>query len=403
MKKVVNRLLILIIILSIIIPIKKVFAEPKTLRDYKNGIAALEQKKATNQRLSAEAAAAIEAKRNAIDEANNTIEANEQTVEESKTKVIESEEQIRIKTDELKDVINIMQYTEMNQDEIYIDYVFSASSIPDMMQRQSVVEQIATYTQDELNSLEKLVQENKDLQVKLEQDNVILNNSISNYEKQAIELRNYIDSLETIGMGVEEELASQKKLVKAFEDAGCKLDDDVQDCYYNRGGNSTSFSRPLVSGVISQGWSASHGGMDLAVPKGTAVYASANGTVAAIQDGPAFLRAHGYKSCGGNIIYIHHIVNGVKYTTEYAHLTSYNVKVGQFVTKSTLIGTTGGDKTTRYYDQCTFGPHLHYSIGTGWYPSSGYYKSTYNKNTYPTGNASISGLQSRYGWSWNTR
>lgn len=398
-------LIISIFFLSLLTPSIKVNA--KTLKDYKNEVAKLEAEKNENNRLSAEAEAKIDRMQNAIIEAENTIANNEKKVEDSKVLVAESQETIKVKTEELKDIINIYQYSASSSSEVYIDYVFSSSSISQMMERQAIVEQIMDYTQTELDSLEQLIVENEQLQTDLANNNTTLSNSITNYEKQQEELHHYIDELGSIGLNVEEQLKAQKDLVKMFEAAGCKDNDSVDDCYYNKKLGSSSFSRPTNSGYITQAWSATHGGIDIGVSKGTKVYAAANGTIISIQNGPAYLKKYGYKSCGGNIIYMHHTVNGKAYTTEYAHLTDMYVKVGQYVTKGTVIGTSGGDRSTFYYDRCTSGSHLHYSIGEGYYLGAGEYgyksKSLYNKKTFPTADQKVSGLKSKKGWTWSSR
>ncbi len=401
MKRSINIILIISFLIVMFCPITNVKA--KTLQTYKNELVEMQKRQNENEKVSAETENKIEKKKKEIKNANETITTNEQKVEDSKTLVAESHENIKIKQEELKDVIVALQYTESNNKELYTDYIFSASSISDMMERQAIAAQIVNYTQGELDSLEKLIKDNEALQVKLADDNVNLTNSIDEYERQVSELRDEMDKLYVVGLGVKEEIDAQKELIKAFEAAGCKNGDDVQECYYNKQGSSSSFSRPTATGRISQPWSATHGGIDIAVSKGTKVYATANGTVAYVQDGPTYLKNNGKKSCGGNIIYMHHTVGGKSYTTEYAHLTSYYVKPGQYVTKGTIIGTSGGDASTEWYDRCTFGAHLHYSIGTGFYPGKNYYKSTYNKNTYPTADFNVSALKSQRGWTWKTR
>ena len=132
--------------------------------------------------------------------------------------------------------------------------------------------------------------------------------------------------------------------------------------------------------------------------KGTPIYAPANGTVASVV----------YKSsCGGNIIYMHFTVNGKAYTGEFAHLTSINVKKGQYVTKGSVIGTIGGDSSTWYYDKCTTGLHLHYAIAYGYYlggGSNGYTSwSTFTSNTKATSVQAITGIKNQRGWTWRGR
>ena len=399
-KRIISILSILALISVTICPITSVYAKSKTLQDYKDEVAKLQSQQAENNRLSTSAKNSIDAKRNAILNANNTITQNEQKVEESKTLVAESQEQIKIKTEELKDVINIFQYSESNSEEIYMDYLFDSSSIEELMERQALIEQVVEYTKEQLDSLNKLIVDNEALQVQLANDNVALNNSITSYEKQVDELEAYIEKLATIGLDYNEQIKAQKNLIKMFEDAGCKNTDSVDDCYYNKNISSGAFSRPLNSGTVTQPWGNNgHKGMDIGGnKKGTAVYAPANGTV-------AYTSYH--NSCGGNIIYMHFNVAGKAYTGEFAHLTAINVKNGQYVTKGTIIGTVGGDSSTWYYDKCTTGTHLHYAIAYGYYLGSGangYTKwSTFTTNSKATSVQSITGIKNQYGFKFTSR
>lgn len=391
---------IIILLLLVSFPLNFVNANSKTLQDYKNEVAELEAKANKNKRLSQEAQNKINNKRNAIVEANNTIEDNERKVEESKIKVEESEEAIKVKTEQLKTTIANYQYAGTTSESVYIDYVFDSDSLSEMIQRQAVIEQISTYTNDQLKSLEKLIVDNKALQVQLIEDNQNLEESIDANEKQVAELEKYMESLATIGMDYDEELKALKNQVTLYEKAGCKNNDSIDDCYYNKGAYSSSFSRPLNSAKVTQAWGNNgHAGMDLGgnVP-GTPVYAPANGTVA---------HTAYHQSCGGNIVYIHHKVNGKAYTSEFGHLRSYTVSPGQNVTKGQIIGYVGGDSSTWWYDKCTSGTHLHYSIAFGYYLGAGKdgYKSwsTFKSNTRATADSSITGIQNKYGYKFTSR
>lgn len=400
MKKIVNSVVIISLIILTICPVGyEVKAE--TLRDYKNKVAELQNQKAESDALTAEAKRNIEAKSQAIKNANNTIVSNEAKVEESKTLVAESQEQIKIKQEELEDVIKILQYTEINNEEIYTDFIFSSSSISELMERQAIMEQIVNYTVEELESLEKLIVENQNLQVKLANDNVDLENSITEYEAQLEELHEYVDKQASIGLGFADQIKVQQNLIKLYEQAGCKDGDDINDCYYSKMEGSGSFSRPLTKGKVTQAWNKSHGGIDLGGnSEGTPVYAPASGTVIYV--------AH-KTSCGGNIVYMHSLVDGKKYTVEMAHLLSIKVSSGQKVQKGQIIGTVGGYSTSHAlsgsYDYCSFGAHLHYAISYGYYFSeSGRSQwSTFKSNTGATSVQSISGLKSTKGWTWTTR
>ena len=397
MKKLVSYLLVASFAFLTISPLTNV-AHAKTLQQYKNEVAELEKKKDNTDRLTAAAEQQIRNKRNAIASATHTIEANKQSVENSKILVAESEEKIKIKNMELEDVIRILQYTGTNSEEMYVDYVFESSSVYELMERQSVVEQIITYTLQELEALKTLIDENHQLQTKLAQDNVNLENSITRYENQLLDLQEEINQLAQVGLDYQSQIEAQRGLIKIYEAAGCKNDEDIDDCYYAKINGNAQFSRPLTQGRVTQIWkNGIHYGIDLGgVPAGTPVYAPANGTIVYTK--------HKYK-CGGNIIYMHAVVNGQKYTVELAHLRSIKVNIGDIVQKGQIIATQGGDSSTWYYDSCTTGTHMHYSISYGYYFTNATWNgfSTFQKNTKATSVQSISGLKNQRNWKWTTR
>ncbi|MFI8093533.1 M23 family metallopeptidase [Streptomyces sp. NPDC086080] len=110
-------------------------------------------------------------------------------------------------------------------------------------------------------------------------------------------------------------------------------------------------SYKLSAGYAQSGgmWASKHSGQDYAVPTGTPVVAVHGGTVVksggnGAGDGPAY----------GNAVVIKH-GNGTY--SQYAHLSSVNVKAGQVVKtgqKIALSGNTGNSS----------GPHLHFEIRT---------------------------------------
>lgn len=395
MNRVVRIIVCLSLITAIIMPLGEVKAT--TLQDYKNKVAELERNQERTNRLTQEASQKIDAKRNAIANANNTIAENEEKVEEAKVKVTESKEAIEQKTQELENVIVNLQYTYASTESIYLDYVFDAESISDLIEREAIIERISEDTSEQLVELEKLIVENQELQVTLADENVALEKSKTEYEKQIDELEDYINQQAKIGLDYGEQIKAQKGLIKIYEDAGCQPNDDIDVCYYAKHGGSGAFSRPLNSGRVTQAWNATHGGIDLGGnTPGTPVYAPATGTVVYV----AY-----QNSCGGNIVYMHALVNGQKYTVEMAHLRSVNVKAGQYVTKGTVIGTVGGDSSTWWYDKCTSGPHLHYAISYGYYFSAAGRNewSTFKANTKATAVQSITGIKSTKGWTWSGR
>jgi murein DD-endopeptidase MepM/ murein hydrolase activator NlpD len=85
-----------------------------------------------------------------------------------------------------------------------------------------------------------------------------------------------------------------------------------------------------------------HNGLDLTAPYGTPVYASADGYVTLARFGGGY----------GNVIFLNH---GYGFETRYAHLSRYNVTVGQFIKRGELIGYVGSTGTST-------NAHLHYEV-----------------------------------------
>lgn len=86
-----------------------------------------------------------------------------------------------------------------------------------------------------------------------------------------------------------------------------------------------------------------HNGMDFTAPEGTDVYATGNGTVVKVQSSARGLGKH---------VVIDH---GFGYESLYAHLSNFNVRVGQRVQRGDVIGYVGNTGLS-------VASHLHYEI-----------------------------------------
>ncbi|MGY1829027.1 M23 family metallopeptidase [Geodermatophilus sp. SYSU D01180] len=118
-----------------------------------------------------------------------------------------------------------------------------------------------------------------------------------------------------------------------------------------------SWIRP-TAGTLTSGfgmrWGALHAGVDLAAPRGTPVYAAADGTVltaactSAYCDRDGGLDVAGY----GNLVEVDH---GDGVTTRYGHLSAFTVRAGQPVRAGTLLGYQGSTGNST-------GVHLHLEV-----------------------------------------
>lgn len=85
-----------------------------------------------------------------------------------------------------------------------------------------------------------------------------------------------------------------------------------------------------------------HFGIDIAVPRGTPVYAPAEGVIT----------TRSWVGDYGNMIELDH---GNGYTTRFGHLLKFNVEIGDKVAKGQVIGYVGSTGRST-------GPHLHYEV-----------------------------------------
>jgi hypothetical protein len=86
-----------------------------------------------------------------------------------------------------------------------------------------------------------------------------------------------------------------------------------------------------------------HTGLDFSAPIGTEIYSTGNGVVKSVEK-----EARGY----GNHVVVSH---GYGYETLYAHMSKFNVRVGQKVKRGDVIGYVGSTGTST-------APHLHYEV-----------------------------------------
>lgn len=123
------------------------------------------------------------------------------------------------------------------------------------------------------------------------------------------------------------------------------------------GGTPSQFIWPLLAEVVSEfGWRDHpvlgdwhhHDGIDLDVPEGTLVYASASGEVFFYGEQPGY----------GNVLILEH---GDGYYTMYGHLSGTFVQPGRFVEAGQGIAQSGNTGISS-------GPHLHFEIRNGQFP-----------------------------------
>ena len=351
--------------------------DAKTLGELKQDLAdAIAEKDETEARRR-EAQAKIAQYDKEIKEATASVEKCEDDIDASRAKITELEAEIVEKNKEIEELLRFIQIS--NGENIYLEYVFGATSFTDFIYRISIVEQLSEYNDELIDEMYVMIEENKQLQKDLAQKIIDLENEILNFQAKLASLNISVDDIDEHQKDLNAEIKAATAEIKYYEDYGCKADQEISDCLNVP--YATGFTRPTNSGYISSnygyryiwGGTSFHNGIDIALSEGNKVFASAAGYVSKVVK-----RA----SCGGNIVYINHNIEGVEYTSVYMHLLSYNVEIGDIVSLITVIGASGGS-STMWYDSCTQGAHLHFAIYKGHTTSSSYSRDPRNYINFP--------------------
>lgn len=302
----------------------------------------------------------------------NAIATAEKEIQETGTKIQKLDKNIEDKGEEINELMRMLQLSD--GDIAYLEYIFGSSDMTDFIHRSSIVEEITDYNDKQIKEMNRMVEESKKLQkeLKIKQENLQkkineLNSNIKQYNAS-------LSSLDEIQVDVKKEMDQLQNTINYYKKICSNVNQDVNTCLKGQLPYDTSFWRPVDFGYVSSeystraapcaGCSTVHlaldiGGMNI---RELNVYASASGKVVGIENSNS-------NSCGGNYIIIQHNIKGKNYTTLYMHLKSVLVRVGQTVTKDTVIGIMGGNRygSPGYtpWDRCSTGQHLHFGVSTG--------------------------------------
>lgn len=355
-------------------------AHAKTLKQMKNELAAMKEKYNNNQSSKKMTESQIADVKSDISSINSQIDSINQEISNLNNDIEKRNQDIA----KMKEEINsIMHYYQVSSSEsFYLEYVFNASDFTDFIYRMAISEQLSEYREKTINEYNDLIKKNREKVSEIAAKKTSLKSLESDLSKKRDKLDAELTGIETAGMSIKDEIADLEKTVNLYQNTyKCSDNEQISTCINRKNnsygsGSSSSSSRPSngINVPSSSGfflpissWTNIYpfkhhdNGMDLSTPEGQAVHPIADGVVIDIW----------YRySCGGNMVWISHNVNGRKYTSAYFHLKSINVSVDQQVSHNTVIGSSGGAKrgtSTNTYDGCTTGPHLHLQVATGHY------------------------------------
>lgn len=366
MKKNVVIISIYVIMCFLIVPN---MAEAQTLQDLYDKLNDLQTKYNNSKNKENLTQSEINKVNNDIYTINANIKTTENEIVEATNKIKQSEKKIEEKKEETYEFLKFLQMS--SGENVYLEYLFDAEDITDFIYRFNVVSQLSEYNTSLMSSLEESIKE-------LEANKVTLNEKQKQLESQRSSLASKIETLrlnlnntKVEGTTIAEDIRDMKKEIAYYESLGCKKNSNLLSCSGTPSASGWRF--PLSYGYVTSEYSGSadrgdaYGGSHYAIDlscyncEGVNVYSAAPGQV---------VRIVPKTSCGGNQVYIQHIVNGTPYTTVYMHLLDVTVSQWQKVTDNTVIGHMGGGSTATInggYDGCTTGAHLHFGMSYGHY------------------------------------
>lgn len=352
----------------------------KTINDYRNELSSLKKKKADAEANQAEIQAKIDAATLKIQEITNetvkVVEDQNKTKEEIKT----LENEIEIKDKQIKDLMAFYQIS--NSDNFYLKYIFGADSFEDFIYRFSVIDQLTEKSDELIDDMNILIDKNEAKVIELEKQEKELITLQGKVKEEVKKLGTQKNEFMDTAIDIDQEIKTVTEKIDYYVSQGCGENENLSSCLtsvpYDYG-----FIRPLTTGYINDEFGMRfhptmhywkmHNGVDMGGNReGTPVYSVAAGRVSDIT------RKY---YCGGNIITVNHIVNGVYYTTRYWHLLEIKVDEGDIVDQGDVIGTVGGGSGTFAWETCSTGAHLHFEMAKGHFYGTG--ENSYsNWNTY---------------------
>lgn len=310
-----------------------------------------------------------------ITDAENQIKTLESEIEKSNKEIENKKEQSK----------KIMKYFQIiNSGNTYLEYIFEANSVTDMIYRVAVVEQLTEYNQNVVKELNELIKQNKMKKEELAKKSNELSELRKKLEEEKSRIEQDIEKTEGTLPSTKDQMAQYQQLVNYFKGKGCKSNDVIGvTCAVSKQINSKpnssssnigsgNYIYPVNGGRFTQGFTgkSGHKGWDIAASCGTPIYA--------IADGKVFYTGNGKDLSHAYMVMIDH-ENGVY--SQYAHvLSNIPVSQNQPVKKGQVIAYVGSTGNST-------GCHLHLELSEGcsWsYPSRNecYYGKTGDTNPF---------------------
>jgi murein DD-endopeptidase MepM/ murein hydrolase activator NlpD len=290
---------------------------------------------------------------------HSIIELSDQTSEMIKKEIDELGARIVNREKLIKERLRTMQIQDGLG--LYVDIIFDSKNLSQLFDAAKAVstimkadkELLAKHQADLLIMKEK----EKNLQkriVSLENDQKEMQSLKAELQKKADEKQRLLDSVRKVKKESESELMDMYEVYVnlASQEIAILKENQAQRVEYLTANPENVFIMP-AAGKLTSGygprWGRLHAGIDIADESPDAiVVAAASGTV---------IRSY-YSATYGNCVLITHKIDGMTFTTLYAHLEKSTVTTGQSISKGEMLGYMGNTGDSR-------GKHLHFEIHEG--------------------------------------
>ena len=317
---------------------------------------------------------------NQITKYNSQISSYEDEISELESQVTSLQEQITQKEADIN--LQIQKYDEQQEllnkrlvamyesgKTSYLDMLLSSDGLADFISKYYIIEQLAEYDTELLQSIENTKIQIENEKTELEGTKAEVETTKSSVEAKRNSLSVIVNEKNALVSTLSEEeksleadleqfekdkkeIQAQLEAIAAQEAAEKRKNDSASD--ENVTPSTSGFICPLAGkskANITTGYHgyAGHTGVDFACSSGTPILASKSGKVVI---STALRYSNGnYRSYGEYVVISH----GDGVMTLYAHMSSRAVSVGQYVNQGETIGYVGSTGNST-------GPHLHFEV-----------------------------------------
>ena len=179
MKRIISYIMLFLLVFCISYKV-----EAKTLKDLKNELAAYEEEMKNARNKSQMTKDEINNVNQRVKTIRATIEKDQENIKKTEEEIVVLEAKADEKEEQIKDIITFLQIT--NSENAYMEYIFGAKTIEDLILRSAVSEQMVAYNDDLIEDYNNTIVEYKEKNEDLKKQITNLNNEQDNLKTELV-------------------------------------------------------------------------------------------------------------------------------------------------------------------------------------------------------------------------